>query len=122
VNAPQWNDARDLADYEAEARARGQRESAPREDLVNDLPDFHHAPPVQVIPAPAARTPEARQAKHAAQSATRQRRATVATAREETLSALDRAVEALVRQHSSGAVIDAAWEASKRLFRPGARP
>jgi hypothetical protein len=38
------------------------------------------------------------------------------------LSALDKAVEALVRQHSSGAVIDAAWEAAQRIFHPGRRP
>jgi hypothetical protein len=34
------------------------------------------------------------------------------------LSALDRAVEALVREHTSGAVIDAAWAAARRTFRP----
>jgi hypothetical protein len=40
------------------------------------------------------------------------------------LSELDRAVEALVRQHTSGAVIDAAWAAAHRIFRPaiGGRP
>jgi hypothetical protein len=45
------------------------------------------------------------------------------TAQAPGLSDLDRAVEQLVRQHTSGAVIDAAWAASARIFRPhgGAR-
>jgi hypothetical protein len=34
------------------------------------------------------------------------------------LTELDSAVEALVRQHTSGAVIDAAWAAAHRLFQP----
>jgi hypothetical protein len=34
------------------------------------------------------------------------------------LSKLDQIVEELVREHSSGAVIDAAWSAGKRLFHP----
>jgi hypothetical protein len=35
------------------------------------------------------------------------------------LPELDRAVEALVARYTCGSVIDAAWEASHRLFRPG---
>lgn len=54
----------------------------------------------------------------ASAQASSKRAAVVATAREETLSALDRAVEQLVREHTSGAVIDAAWAAGKRLFAP----
>ena len=52
--------------------------------------------------------------------ATAKRKATVKAAQE--LSALDRAVEQLVREHSSGAVIDAAWNAAHRIFNAGARP
>lgn len=51
-------------------------------------------------------------------TASRKRKATVEAAEKDTLSALDRAVEALVREHTSGAVIDAAWSASKRIFNP----
>ena len=50
--------------------------------------------------------------------ATAKRKATVEAARE--LSTLDRAVEQLVREHSSGAVIDAAWNAAHRIFAPQA--
>jgi hypothetical protein len=39
------------------------------------------------------------------------------------LTDLDRAIETLVSAHTCGAVIDAAWSAAHRLFRPnGARP
>jgi hypothetical protein len=61
-------------------------------------------------PAAAPRTPAARAP----------RRQAVATAREDTLSTLDRAVEQLVRDHTSGALIDAAWAAAHRLFQPAA--
>jgi hypothetical protein len=58
----------------------------------------------------------------ATEAASSRRRAVVATAQADsqadTLTGLDRAVELLVRQHTSGAVIDAAWGASKRIFAP----
>lgn len=56
----------------------------------------------------------------AIRAASDKRRLTVATARADTLTELDAAVEKLVREHSSGAVIDAAWAAGKRLFNPQA--
>ena len=34
---------------------------------------------------------------------------------------LDTQVEALVRRHTCGAVIDAAWAAASRIFRPNGR-
>jgi hypothetical protein len=40
-------------------------------------------------------------------------------AAEPELPELDRAIEALVARYTCGSVIDAAWEASHRLFRPG---
>jgi len=51
-------------------------------------------------------------------AASTRRRAVVATAREDTLSTLDCTVEALVAEHGCGSVIDAAWAASARIFRP----
>lgn len=37
------------------------------------------------------------------------------------LTPLDRAIEALVREHTSGSVIDAAWAAARRIFQPVSR-
>jgi hypothetical protein len=59
-------------------------------------------------------------AAQAIERASSKRRLTVATAQAETLSALDKAVEQLVREHTSGAVIDAAWSAAHRIFAPKA--
>jgi hypothetical protein len=61
----------------------------------------------------------------ALERASSKRAAVVATAQADSqaaggLTELDRAVEQLVRAHSSGAVIDAAWSASARIFRPQA--
>jgi hypothetical protein len=140
-----WRDdarnSRDYADYEAEERARGHRETPDRTDLVNDLPDFHHAAPLHVIPAPrrmtraairaaqlasaeaatAGTAPVATAAAAELATATAKRAAVVAEIRattQEALSKLDQIVEQLVLQHTSGAVIDAAWAASKRIFKP----
>jgi hypothetical protein len=37
------------------------------------------------------------------------------------LTGLDRTIEAVIRQHTSGAVIDVAWAAAHRLFQPANR-
>lgn len=64
------------------------------------------APPPKVQPIRKARTPAARP---------------TSTPDPSGLTDLDRTIEALVRQHTSGAVIDAAWSAAKRIFHPEAR-
>jgi hypothetical protein len=73
----------------------------------------------QVRELPPVPTAEAK----ATEAASSRRRTTVAAIRDTTsqaeLTDLDKAVEALVRQHSSGAVIDAAWSAAHRIFAGG---
>ena len=65
------------------------------------------------------RTPDAQaQADAAAERDRTQRRTTKPKPTPDPeLSELDRAVEALVREHTSGAVIDATWNAARRIFR-----
>jgi hypothetical protein len=71
------------------------------------LPVFHHrSAPEPVIPAPPKPPRKPRQAKPAD------------TPPAPELPNLDRLVEGLVREYSTGAVIDAAWSASARLFQP----
>ena len=99
-----------LSDYVAKRRAEDEQDARDR---------AAHGPTVRLPqqPEPAIAPP-----------APRKRRANVAARRKpaaapvppppppDTRSDLDRAVEQLVRQYTSGAVIDAAWEAAHRIF------
>jgi hypothetical protein len=75
------------------------------------LPELRPAPPLHVIPAPKrARNPRTPKTAPPPEPPPRP-----------ILDELNRAVEDLVRQHTCGAVIDAAWAAAHRLFRPNQR-
>ena len=105
-------------------RAELARRDVPAERLTAAQAEANTAAAAQV--ATAAELPPVPPATAADLSSATAKRAAVvaeiqATTREP-LSKLDQVVEQLVREHSSGAVIDAAWAAGKRLFRPqGAR-
>jgi hypothetical protein len=81
------------------------------------LPVFHAAPPAYTIKPPAKAPRKPRQAPQAKPP---QPTAAPPAAPGPTLSSLDQAVEDLVRRHGNCAVIDAAWAAAHRLFRPAA--
>lgn len=87
---------------------------------MNKLPDFHHARPIETI-----RPPKARKLAHTLEaiglgSSNEPMRVTVIPAQppEEPAAELARVVGGLVARHGLGTVIDAAWEAAARGFKP----
>jgi hypothetical protein len=103
--------AAEIADGQAERAELLKRAAASRQAKAEATAAEIPRPLTGVAPPPAEAA--------AASQASRRRLAVVVAAQAE-LSDLDRAVEQLVRQHSSGAVIEAAWGAAHRIFAPQA--
>jgi hypothetical protein len=102
-------------DSERTAPARERRE---REAEINSPGVVHDAPAAR----PARQPRQARLAKLSEDELATRANAAAAAEKKTgpALSPLDKAVEQLVAQYTSGAVIDAAWAAAHRLFKPAA--
>jgi hypothetical protein len=99
----------DLRAAKAESAARDTRDAAQRAAQVATAAELPPVPPAAAADL---------------ERATAKRAAVVAEIRattQEALSKLDQIVEQLVREHTSGAVIDAAWAAGARIFAPGGK-
>jgi hypothetical protein len=105
------------AAYQRERHAEPPAPARPVQPI--DKPLERNTAPIIRAPQDAPdRTPRARSQANATRRATVATAAAPASQAPPELPGLDAAVEALVRQHTAGAVIDAAWAASARLFKP----